>query len=73
MIHFEDRPLTQEVFADQPEAVNWCGVDYDGKLSFGIAINPRYTYFSARWKGFKKVGEPIQNSGYDPLTSLKRK
>ena len=31
--------LTQDIFDNQPETVNWAGVDYDGLLHFGIAIN----------------------------------
>lgn len=62
--------LTQTIFNNQPKEVNWCGVDYDGKLSFGVAINPRYTWASERWRGFTSVGEAIYNSGYKPLTSL---
>jgi len=65
--------LTQDIFNSQPEEVNWVGVDYDGLLSFGNAINPRYTWASERWRGFKLVGEPIKNSGFKPLTSIKRK
>lgn len=64
--------LTQDIFHNQPDTVDWAGVDYDGMLSFGKAINPRYTYASERWRGFELVGEPIKESGYEPLTSIKR-
>lgn len=67
-----DKELTQEIFANQPLEVDWCGVDYDGLLSFGKAINPRYTWASERWRGFDQVGEKVENSGYRPLTSLKK-
>ncbi len=66
------KELTQEIFKGQPESVDWVGVDYDGLLSFGTAINPRYTWASERWRGFEKVGEPIENTEFKPLTSLKR-
>ncbi len=66
------KKLTQDIFKGQPDTVDWAGVDYDGMLSFGKAINPRYTYGSERWRGFELVGEPIKVSGYEPLTSIKR-
>lgn len=43
MAYKGNKQLTQEVFNNQPKEVNWCGVDYDGLLKFGIATNPRYT------------------------------
>lgn len=64
------KELSQELFKDQPKEVNWCGVDFDGLLSFGTAINPRYTWASERWRGFNLIGKKIINSGYKPLTSL---
>lgn len=64
--------LTQEVFLGMPEEVNWCGVDYDGDLNFGVARNPRYTWASERWRGFDQIGETVANSGYKPLTDLHR-
>lgn len=64
--------LEQSVFENKAKEINWCGVDYDGLLHFGIAINPRYTYASGRWRGFNEIGEPIEKSGYKPLTSLRR-
>jgi hypothetical protein len=64
--------IGQEVFHNQPIEVDWAGVDYDGDLNFGIAINPRYTWASERWRGFEQIGETIENSGYKPLTSVKR-
>lgn len=67
------KELTQEIFNGQPSNVNWAGVDFDGLLSFGVAINPRYTWASERWRGFELIGEPIENSGYKPLTSIKRR
>jgi hypothetical protein len=66
------KELTHDIFNDQPENVDWCGVDYDGMLSFGIANNPRYTWASERWRGFDLIGEPIENTDYKPLTSLRR-
>jgi hypothetical protein len=66
------KELTQEVFNGQPKEVDWAGVDYDGLLSFGKAINPRYTWASERWRGFDKIGETIENSGFKPLTSIRR-
>ena len=66
------KELTQEIFNGQPQEVDWCGVDYDGKLSFGKAINPRYTHSSERWRGFDLVGDTIVDSGYKPLTSIRR-
>ena len=66
------KELTQEIFKNQPTEVNWCGVDYDGQLSFGKAIRPRYTYASERWRGFDLIGQPIQNSDFKPLTNLDR-
>ena len=64
--------LTQEIFKGQPTWVDWAGVDYDGDLNFGIATNPRYTWASERWRGFKQVGETIENTNYKPLTSITR-
>lgn len=66
------KDLTQEVFAGQPAEVDWVGIHYEGTMEFGIARNPRYTWASEVWRGFDRVGEPIKNSGYKPLTSLKR-
>lgn len=66
------KQLTQEIFEGQPAYVDWAGVDYDGMLSFGIASNPRYTYASERWRGFNLIGETIKNSGYKPLTSIRK-
>lgn len=66
------KKLTQDIFNNQPTNVDWVGVDYDGLLSFGKAINPRYTWASERWRGFELIGDVIENSGYEPLTSLKR-
>jgi len=66
------KQLSQEIFTDQPEEVNWCGVDYDGMLSFGKAISPRFTWASERWRGFELIGNPIDNTTYEPLTSLYR-
>lgn len=68
----EHKELTQDVFKGQPKDVDWCGVDFDGQLSFGRSINPRYTWASERWRGFDLVGQKIANSGYKPLTQLKR-
>lgn len=64
--------LTQKIFDGQPEEVNWVGVDYDGTLNFGVAVNPRYTWASEQWRGYNKVGNPIPNTEYEPLTSLYR-
>lgn len=66
------KELTQEIFNNQPNEVDWCGVDYDGLLSFGKSINPRYTWASERWRGFDLIGPCVENSGYRPLTELKR-
>lgn len=44
----DKKKLKQSVFQGQPQEVNWCGVDYDGDLNFGKAINPRYTWASER-------------------------
>jgi uncharacterized protein (TIGR02145 family) len=66
------KELTQDIFKDQPPEVDWCGVDYDGDLNFGRAINPRYTWESERWYSFKKIGETWENTYYKPLTSLRR-
>ena len=65
--------LTQDIFNDQPDNVNWCGVDYNGTLNFGRKINPRYTWASGIWRGYEKIGESVSNSGYKDLTSLNRK
>lgn len=72
MAYQGDKKLNQEVFKGQPSEVDWCGVDYDGLLSFGKATNPRYTWASERWRGFESIGDKIENSGYLPLTSLER-
>jgi hypothetical protein len=32
----------------------------DDGLSFGKAINPRYTWASERWRGFDKIGETLK-------------
>lgn len=66
------KQLTSEIFIGQPIEVDFACVDYDGLLHFGKAINPRYTWASERWRGFDKIGEPVQDSGYEPLTSLRR-
>lgn len=66
------KELTQKIFEGQPENVNWAGVDYDGMLSFGEAVNPRYTWASERWRGFNLIGTTIENSGYKPLTSIRK-
>lgn len=68
-----DKELTQDVFNNQPIEVDWCGVDYDGDLNFGTGTNPRYTWASERWRGFDKIGDTVENCGYKPLTSLRRK
>ena len=65
------KKLTIDIFKNQPNTVDWCGVDYDGMLHFGQAINPRYTYSSERWRGFVEI-EKIENSGFEPSTSLYR-
>ena len=64
--------LNQDIFNNQPQDVDWAGVDYDGELTFGKSINPRYTWASERWRGFVQIGETIENSGYKPLTQIKR-
>lgn len=68
-----EKELTQDVFKDQPQEVDWCGVDYNGTLKYGVARNPRYTWASEVWRGYTPIGENIENSGYRALTSLKRK
>lgn len=67
-----NKELTQEVFNGQPKEVDWAGVDYDGMISFGMALNPRTTWASERWRGFQKIGEPIMNTEYKPLTMIYR-
>jgi len=64
--------LTQNIFKDQPEGIDWAGVDYDGLLHFGKAVNPRYTWASERWRGFEKIGDPMENTNYKPLASIRR-
>jgi len=66
------KELTQEVFKGQSKEVDWVGVDYDGRMVFGRAINPRYTFASERWRGFVLIGEPIKNSKFTPLSSLRK-
>lgn len=66
------KDLTQDVFNGKPPEVDWAGVDYDGLLHFGKAINPRYTWASERWRGFEEIGTPIPNTDYKPLTSINR-
>ncbi len=68
----EPRELRQEMFNNLPANIDWIGVDFDGLLSFGTALNPRFTYGSERWHGFTIVGTPVKNSPYRPLTSIKR-
>jgi hypothetical protein len=68
----EYEELTQEVFKGQPKQVDWCGVDYDGLLSFGIAGATRYTWASERWRGFELIGDRIEKTNFKRLTSLKR-
>lgn len=65
------KKLTQSVFLGQPKEVDWCGVDYDGLTSFGIKINPRYTWASERWRGFTLIGVP-EKTEYERLTSITR-
>lgn len=62
--------LNQEIFNNQPQEVNWAGVDYDGTLNFGIAINPRYTWASEQWRGFEQIGDSVTESGYKPLSHI---
>ncbi len=64
--------LTQKIFDNQPDGVDWAGVDYDGLLSFGKAVNPRYTWASERWRGFILIGKAVEKSGFTPLTSIRR-
>lgn len=65
--------LTQEIFEGQPEEVDFVGIDYDGNMNFGIALNPRCSWASERWGGFTKIGDTIENSEYLRLSSLRRK
>jgi hypothetical protein len=65
-------PLHQGVFDKCAPEVDWCGVDYDGRLVFGIAKDTRYTWSSERWRGFEPIGEPIKNTNFIPLTCLRR-
>ena len=64
--------LDQLIFDDMPDDVDWAGVDYDGTLHFGKSINPRISWASERWRGYTKVGEPIKNCVFRPLTSINR-
>lgn len=68
----EHKVLTQSIFEGQPPLVDWCGVDYDGLLSFGSAYNPRTTEASGRWRGFQLIGPVVAQSGFKPGTSLRR-
>ncbi len=72
MKYLGQNELGQEVFHNQPPEVDWAGVDYDGELNFGIAINPRYTWASEVWRGYEKIGESVENSGYKALTQVMR-
>jgi len=63
--------LTQEIFEGMPSKVDWAGVDYDGELNFGKAINPRYTWASERWRGFEEY-KTVENTDYERLTSIRR-
>lgn len=65
------KELTQTVFNGQPIEVDWCGVDFDGLLSFGKALSPRTTYASERWRGFELIGTPVL-SDYRPMSELCR-
>ncbi len=64
--------LDQLIFENEPPSVNWAGVDYDGTLHFGHALNPRITWASERWRGYTKIGEPIENCQFRPLTAIYR-
>ena len=65
--------LDKSVFNFQPANVDFCCVDYDGRLRFGKAGgDPRYTWSSERWRGFDQIGESIKGTNYKPRTSLKR-
>lgn len=66
------KELTQEVFKNQPPEVDWAGVDFDGLLKFGKAVNPRYTWASERWRGFEPIGDPVPDTDYKPLTQIRR-
>lgn len=66
------KELSQDVFDGQPPEVDWAGVDFDGTLNFGVASSPRFTWASERWRGFKRIGNRVQNSGYKPLSQLRR-
>ena len=64
--------LTQEIFKKCPEAEVAC-VDFDGLLKFGVkAFNVRNTWASERWRGAEWIRE-IQNSGYEPLSMIRKK
>jgi hypothetical protein len=65
-----NKELSQEIFNNQPKEVNWAGIDYDGTLNFGIAINPRYTWASEQWRGFEQIGDSVTKSGYKPLSHI---
>lgn len=65
------KKLTQKIFEGMPSYVDWAGVDYDGKLKIGTAINPRYTWASEAWRGFEKY-KSIEGTDYEPLTSILR-
>lgn len=65
-------PLHQGVFFQCSTEVDWCGVDYDGRLVFGRAKDVRYTWASERWRGYEPIGEPVKNTNFIPLTCLRR-
>lgn len=66
------KQLTKEIFEGLDSKIDWAGVDYDGLLKFGTAINPRYTWASERWRGFEPLGAERPDSGYAPLTQIRR-
>lgn len=65
------KELTQEIFLGRDIRVDFACVDFDCTLHFGIAINPRFTWASERWRGYTEIKPAIENSGFKPLTSIR--
>jgi hypothetical protein len=66
------KELTQGVFEGISFKADWAGVDYDGNLNFGEAINPRVSYNSGRFHSYNKIGETIKTKDIKRESSIFR-
>lgn len=64
--------LTQSIFESISLDADWCGVDYDGDLNYGKAINPRISYNSGRYHSYDKIGATINGTNFKKESSIFR-